>query len=450
MSLDGDQTTWMPGYRLTDNDTKTKMTITAIDVNGNKLSGDIAGDFETGKHTITHNSTPSDDSATTVVQIANGSHAGKFLVASRANANSSNDIVLTRFTSNGALDTTFDSDGHKQVKIGDDVEVVGLIELTSGDFILYGNVTQPTDPTVINGIIAKLDAEANIDTSFATNGIFTAVFFSSDVQLNQLAVDSEGRIITVGSSDSGSSITPFIMRLTSSGSLDFGFGLFGVSTGNVDDEYNTLLIDESNKIYVAGGDNNSVSSKAMLFVQYKTNGDININFQYYIDVNSSTDDSVHKILQDSNENFYLLGSDLDTPNEVVALKLVVAGANASLDPSFSTDGVASFVMAPANGNALLLDAVLDSNNNIIVAGHGDISGVNAPMLGRIKPDGTLDNTFNSTGFFNASSCSDATAAAQLSSLLLLDDNNWVVAGHCYIDGTFKNNLELTQYQLLEP
>jgi uncharacterized delta-60 repeat protein len=444
MSLDGDKTTWMPGYRLTDNDTKTKMTITAIDVNGNKLSGDVDGDFETGKHTITHNSTPSDDSATTVVQITNGIHAGKFLVASRATANSSNDIVLTRFTSNGALDTTFDSDGHKQVKIGDDVEVVGLIELTSGDFILYGNVTQPTDPTVINGIIAKLDEEANIDTSFATNGIYTAAFFSSDVQLNQLAVDSEGRIITVGSSDSGSSITPFIMRLTSSGSLDFGFGTFGVSVGSADDEYNTLLIDENNTIYVSGSRiPGGTSFTAFLLIEYDTSGSIG-TFNHSIDFNAGNNEEAHKILQDSDGNIYLVGSYYSSPNEVAVAKVL---PNGTLDTSFSTDGGAIFDMTAENSDALVNDAVLDSNNNIIVVGQAVVGSFNTPMLGRIKPDGSLDNMFNSSGFFSANSCNDE---AQLTSLLLLDDENWVVAGHCYIDGTFKNNLELTQYQLLEP
>ena len=145
--------------------------------------------------------------------------------------------------------------------------------------------------------------------------------------------------------------------------------------------------------------------------------------------------------------FYLLGSDVSIPNQVVAVKMLVSGNKASLDGNFSTDGIASFIMTAENSDAVLSDAVLDSNNNIIVAGYGDISGINAPMLGRIKPDGTLDSTFNTTGFFNATSC---TEAGQLTSVLLIDDVNFVVAGQCYIDDSFKNNIELTQYQLLEP
>jgi hypothetical protein len=218
--------------------------------------------------------------------------------------------------------------------------------------------------------------------------------------------------------------------------------------GSADDEYNTLVIDtDASKIYVGGVDNNSESTKAMLVVEYQTNGTISPTFKYYIDVNSVSDDSVHKILQDSDGNLYLLGSDLDVPNQVVAVKVLVSGSNGSLDASFSTDGIASFVMAPANGNALLLDAKLDSNDNIVIAGQAEVNSVNTPMLGRIKPEGSLDNLFNSSGFFSASSCDDE---AQLNCLLLLDYTNWVVAGHCYIDATFKNNLDLTQYQLLEP
>lgn len=234
------------------------------------------------------------------------------------------------------------------------------------------------------------------------------------------------------------------MRLTSSGSLDFGFGTFGVSVGSADDEYNTLLIDENNNIFVSGSRiPGGTSFTAFLLIEYDTSGSIG-TFNHSIDFNAGNNEEAHKILQDSDGNIYLVGSYYSSPNEVAVAKVLL---NGTLDTSFSTDGGAIFDMTAENSDALVNDAVLDSNNNIIVVGQAVVGSFNTPMLGRIKPDGSLDNMFNSSGFFSANSCNDE---AQLTSLLLLDDENWVVAGHCYIDGTFKNNLELTQYQLLEP
>ena len=90
---------------------------------------------------------------------------------------------------------------------------------------------------------------------------------------------------------------------------------------------------------------------------------------------------------------------------------------------------------------------LDSDNNIAIIGYADLASKNTPMLGRIKANGTLDSTFNSSGFFTTNSCTDA---AQLTSLLLLEDTKLVVAGYCFVDSNLKNNLEFAQYQLLEP
>ena len=444
MSLDGDKTSWLSGYRQ--DDSEIKMIITAIDSDGNKLSGDDDGHFSNGKKTINYTSTPSDDSAVKVLKITNGIHAGKFIVASTANASNSNDIVISRFTSAGALDTSFDYDGHKQVKLGTDVIISNLLELSSGDFILVGTVTEAS---VSDGVIARLDSEANVDTTFANNGIYTTASISAtNITFNQVAVDNSGNIIAIGGLESGST-NALILRLSANGSLDTTFNAAdtgGYITGSVLDEYYTLVIDSSDNIIVAG--NRNVTNKALRVLKYNSNGVLDGSFAnsgtFDLDINVNFDDSIAVMLTDTSNNLYLLGGEFDTPNQVVAVKISPSG---TLDNSFSGDGQASFVMAPANENALLFDAKLDSNNNVIIAGQSEISSVNTPMLGRIKPDGTLDSMFNSSGFFNATSCSNA---AQFNSLLLLDDENLVVAGHCYIDTTFKNNLELTQYQLLEP
>jgi uncharacterized delta-60 repeat protein len=438
-SLDGDKSLWMPGYRQAGSDSS--VIISAVDISGDLLAGHASGDFVSGQHTINYTSTPSDDSGVQVLKINNGTHAGKFMAVSIANDASINNIVLTRFTADGALDTSFDSDGHKQVHIGSDATAKGLIELSDGKLVLYGNVIE----NEAHGFIAKLDEDAIIDSSFATNGIYTTVGISADkIVFNQAAVDNNNSIVAVGELKNDSY---FILRLNSTGSLDSSFSSNGYhSAEEVSVVYNSLAIDASNNIII-GGYRVASSRKKMQVSKYTNSGSFDSSFsgngRRNVEVNASADDFVTRILVDSSSDIYLVGNDLATPNKVAVVKMSATGV---LDTSFSGDGIASFVMAPSNSNATVNDAILDSEDNIIVIGSGEISGVNTPMIGRIKPDATLDSMFNTSGFFNATSC---TNTAQLNSLLLLDDTNIVVAGHCYIDANFKNNLELTHYQLIE-
>lgn len=437
-SIDNISTNWISGYHQADN--KRKIIISAVDSNGQLLNGD--GDFTSGKHTIEHTSIPSDDKAVKVIKIANGEHQGKYLVAANAKTTNSNNIVLSRYTSAGVLDTNFDTDGHKQVKLGTDADVSALIELNTGGFIIYGTVSENS---VTNGVIAKLDNNANLDTSFATHGIYTTdSITASSITFSHGGIDSTNKIIAIGRLESGS-ISPIVLRLTADGVIDSTFNDVGYATGSVTDQYNSLVIDNMNNIIVAG--NRNIANKGVIVVKYTNSGVIDNSFanagMYYEDIDINADDYITKILADDSDNLYLIGNTLATPNSVLAIKLSSTG---NLVTSFAGNGIGTFVI-PTSNNVEVLDARLDSDNNIAIIGYADLASKNTPMLGRIKANGTLDSTFNSSGFFTTNSCTDA---AQLTSLLLLEDTKLVVAGYCFVDSNLKNNLEFAQYQLLEP
>jgi uncharacterized delta-60 repeat protein len=441
MSLDGSKTTWLSGYRQVG--AESKMTMSAIDNEGQLFEGD--NDFTNGKETKANASVNSDDSGASVIKIQNGTHAGKFLAASVANDTSNDNLVLSRFTTAGLLDTTFDTDGHKQVQLGRSTKVTGMLELSSGKFIVYGNATvvDSDDNLETHGFVAQLDAEANLDTSFATNGSYTSkAITATSINFNQVAVDSTGKIVAVGVLDGGA----FILRLTSAGALDATFNTVGHASASVLNFYNTLVIDGSNNIFVAGY--RSVSNKDMHVAKYATTGLLDSGFgssgAKEIILEASFDDYVEQILLDANGNLYLVGNNLNTPNKVSVVKMSATG---TLDTDFSGDGITNLVMSPSNANAKVLDAKLDSAGNLVIAGYGEIGGVSKSMLGRITSAGALDALFNTTGHYQTATCSNG---AQFNSMILLSDTSLVLAGQCFIDATFKNNIEFSQYQLLEP
>ena len=441
MSLDGARNVWLPGYIESGSDTD--MVISAVDVSGLLIT---AGDIVNGKNTLTHSSTPSDDIAAEVLQIQSGVQAGKFLVAATADDSTNKRIILTRLTSAGLLDTSFDSDGHKQLKIGTNATVNGLFELASGQFIVYGNVTEGLDT---NGYVARIEQNGVLDTSFATNGIYTTSAISAtNIQFNQVKADSIGRLIAVGNLESGS-ISAFVLRLTAVGALDAVFNTLdtpGYVTGAVSDDYMALVIDGGDNIYAAG--NRNSASVDMLLVKYLVTGvlDTTLDSDGVLTVDfSGADESAEFIGFDSSNNLYLVGNDLGAASRVNIVKTSSLGV---LDASFDGDGKISEKMAPIldlTAEAAMTSAVIDSSDNVVIVGKSDVLlNGNRHLIGRIKPDGTLDDTFDLDGYKRVSMCPNA---SQLESIILLNNSSFIVAGQCYINGTFKNNIDISHYLL---
>lgn len=441
MTLDDDYTMWLSGYVESGSDKN--MMINAVDVNGALCNKDCEYDFADGKEILIHSSMASDDTLAQFIQITSGLQQNKFIAVSTADDGSNQHVIMTRLTQAGLLDTSFDGDGHKQLKIGTSTMVSGLFELPNDQLIVYGNVT---DGAVVSGFIARIDQNGLLDSSFATGGIYTATGFgASALKFNQVKVDTLGRLVAVGSYENGSK-SAFVLRLSDSGVLDSTFNTLetsGYIIGAVTDDYSTVAIDSSNNIYVAGY--RDIGDKDMLLVKYLATGaldsSLNGSGELTVDVNSGIDDYVEHINFDSNSDLYLIGNELGVTEKVAIAKVSSAGV---LDSSFSNDGIASITMAPLFGDSGMTSAAIDSNNNIVVAGFGEILGAKSYMVGRIKTDGSLDSTFDINGYFMTLTCN---SSGQLESIILLNNSSLVVAGQCYVDSTEGKNIEISHYQL---
>ncbi len=441
MTLDDDNVIWLPGYVESGSDSK--MMINAVDAVGRLCNLGCINDFSNSKVVLTHSSVASDDTVAEVIKIQQGLQKDKFLVVSTADNGSEQHIVITRLTEAGLLDSSFDSDGHKQLKIGTSAEVKGIFELLDGKFIVYGNVTESTGD---NGFIARIDHNGLFDTSFASNGIYTtSAINATDIHFNQVKVDSLNRLVAVGNLENGST-NAFVVRLNSAGVLDSSFNTSttpGYIIGANTDDYLAVLIDGSNNIYAGG--NRDIGDKDMLLVKYLATGGLDLTLkgsgELTIDVNSGVDDSIEFVGFDSNNALYLVGNNLAATEKVVVVKTSTTGV---LDTSFSTDGIADFFLSPLTDDSQMLSAAIDSHDNIVVAGFGEVLGTRKHMVGRIKSDGTLDNSFDNNGYFMPLTC---LSASQLSTILLLNNSSYIVAGQCYINGTFGRNVDISHFQL---
>jgi uncharacterized delta-60 repeat protein len=134
---------------------------------------------------------------------------GAIVAAGRTNGEKRGDLLLARFLSNGALDPTF---GGRQAGMsiedfGTAEEALTSVALAPDGQIVAGGVTAPKP----NGDLAvmRYDRAGHLDRSFGHAGMATADFGGRDDRLRGLALQPDGKVVGVGSSETDFALARF-------------------------------------------------------------------------------------------------------------------------------------------------------------------------------------------------------------------------------------------------
>jgi len=134
---------------------------------------------------------------------------GKILVGLITRTGGGYDFSLMRYTTAGALDPTFGSDGKVITDIagGNDwlnavaLEPDGHIVAVGGTKVALGGI--PVDPSNLNWIaLARYDSTGNLDPDFGTHGLVTTLLPGSSQGATSVALQSRGKVL-VGSGGYG-------------------------------------------------------------------------------------------------------------------------------------------------------------------------------------------------------------------------------------------------------
>ena len=130
---------------------------------------------------------------------------GKIVVAGFSFNGSNNDFALTRYNSNGSLDTTFDGDGKVTTAVGSSADVAYSVAIQSdGKIVVAGSSDDGSSNESNEFALTRYNSDGSLDTTFDGSGkVTTAVGSSADVAYS-VAIQSDGKIVVVGSSDDGS------------------------------------------------------------------------------------------------------------------------------------------------------------------------------------------------------------------------------------------------------
>ncbi len=246
---------------------------------------------------------------------------------------------------------------------------------------------------------------------------------------NQLAIQSDGKILLTGFNGQAPAQDFALVRYNTNGKLDITFGprhngIVRYDNAGKKDEARAIAIQPDGKILIGGF---TASDYALL--RYTTDGNLDTTFGTggIVITNVFGEDGIRAILLQPDNKIVVAGFS----GQVQAHDFSLARYNpdGTLDTTFGTGGT---VRTDFGADEQSRGAVLQSDGKIVVAGYSKIGTQDTAFyqfaLARYNPDGSLDSTFGPDGTGKVLTSLDPQASV-IRAIVLQPDGNYVVCGY---------------------
>ncbi len=230
-------------------------------------------------------------------------------------------------------------------------------------------------------LIIHCSGPSSLDTSFNQSGSVELSVVGGINQGQDIAVQIDGKIVSVGYAGDNA----LIVRFNNDGTLDTNFNKNGQESGEPGTVIITLgyssvahavtLEPITNKIIIAGSATPNHSQKMAFIARYNPDG--------------------------------------------------------SPDTSFNPSNGNGIILTTFNSQSELFDVKLDASNNIIVAGSSIYQRYTNALIARFTNSGTLDTTFNTTGY--VTTLLDTSLFTKAHALAIQSNGKIVITGQAEID-----------------
>ena len=164
------------------------------------------------------------------------------------------DFALARYNSNGSLDSTFDSGGRVTTDFANSSDVAFALTIQAdGKLVVAGDASTGTE---LDFALARYNANGSLDSSFGTGGRVTTNFPGNSAEASALSIQTDGKLVVAGDTDTGTDFNFALTRYNPDGSLDSTFGSSGRVTTDFAGSFDVALalaIQADGKLVAAGG-----------------------------------------------------------------------------------------------------------------------------------------------------------------------------------------------------
>lgn len=299
--------------------------------------------------------------------------------------------TITRVTSTGLLDVTFNTTGIKRISFNNQNMNIKSVRFQTDDkIVVSGYISNGTNNDFA---IARLNSDGTLDTTFDTDGILILPIGTDNDRAFSHKIQTDGKIVVFGTTFNGTNSDFAVVRLNTNGTLDTTFGV----TGKVITTFTSTSSDAcfdgdilSNGKILAFGN----SAGQCAFVRFNTNGTLDttldsdgkLTLNHTISISgASTSTSIHslpkiKILAD--DKIVVSGT---SNQEYKVIKLLANGS--SYDTTFDTDGVVSILDNISYSTFLMVKP----DGKIVTGGYSYINSISDSKIKQIdlNTDGSI-------------------------------------------------------------
>ncbi|HIK16051.1 MAG TPA: cadherin-like domain-containing protein [Leptolyngbyaceae cyanobacterium M33_DOE_097] len=288
------------------------------------------------------------------------------------------DFGLSRYNLDGSLDTTFGTGGKVITDFRRNDTGSSAVLQSDGKLVLAGWSTERFTMCCYTSysVLSRYNSDGSLDTSFGVNGQVLA-----DGAKNIVTVQPDGKLIVAYNSGSGFAYEPpppsdfWLRRYNADGSIDTSFGLGGIVTTDFsgDDSASDITLQLDGKLVVVGSLYNSNTGNSDLWLRrYNAEGSLDTTFGVggLVTTDFGEDESAADVVVQPDGKIVVAGSVNDES------RLIRYNADGSLDTTFGLGGaiatvVTSVILQP-DGNLVVVGSSYNPvtiNHDFVVARH---------------------------------------------------------------------------------
>jgi uncharacterized delta-60 repeat protein len=303
-------------------------------------------------------------------------------------------FALARYRTDGHLDPAFGGDGVVTTNFAKRQDAASAVAIQSdGKIIAVGSGSLTTRDGYF--ALARYDPDGTLDATFGDGGMVRTNPTTGDDYATDVAIQADGRIVVVGTMGAGKFA---VIRYTSDGTLDASFSGDGVAKANIATGYDSasaVALDAGERIVVAGtgGDGSFAAAR------FDSGGTLDPSFGGDGVVTTHLTvgyDSANAVAIDADGNILLAGEAGFCCEYTGSFGLVRYQDDGTPDTTFGGDGtvITNFTIADDSAR----DVAIQASGKIVAVGSAGFNGASSKFaLARYTTAGTLDPTFDGNG-----------------------------------------------------
>jgi uncharacterized delta-60 repeat protein len=360
---------------------------------------------------------------------------GKLVVAGGADRGFSSgglEFAVARYNTNGTLDTSFGSGGQVGTSFPGQALATSEVIQPDGKIVLAGSTF--VDNRRSDFALVRYNPDGSLDTTFGTGGRVDTDFGPYSVDGNSVALQADGKIVVVG--DVGGSQGFSMARYNPNGTLDTSFGTGGkiLTVGTSPTGFNSVAIQSDGKIVAAG---ETVVQKNVDFalLRYNSDGSLDTSFgskgEVLTSFGGSGDEAYGLAVQSDGK--IVAGGFSGGQADGQDFALARYNSDGSPDKNFGNKGQ---VLTNFNsGTNWCLSLALQGDGKIVAAGFSFQGSTGQDFsLARYNYDGSLDQSFGNGGLVLTDFGNGGGVGSQAVGVAIQTDGNIVAAGTSFQNG----------------